>query len=195
MDRGNMDALELFKARLPLKPYCTEDLDCGLKIRPAKSATQFPYIQPNTPTTIGWLVFDMDHDYPYSSMLRYFDVNFPDATIIAKNQDNGHCHVFYAIATPVFASPGHLGPLKFLAAIQEAIRIKLDADAGYCGLIAKNPLHSRWHILTHSAAVYDLAYLADWLDLAPAKNPAKSPQKAADTGSQHQTEKIVRLFE
>ena len=51
------------------------------------------------------------------------------------------------------------------AAIQEALRQKLGGDIGYSGLISKNPLHTHWRVTVYANAVYDLAYLADWVDL------------------------------
>jgi len=45
------------------------------------------------------------------------------------------------------------------------------AGPGYSGLIAKNPLHPHWRVIVHPSAVYDLAYLSEWVDLdhRPAK--------------------------
>ena len=51
------------------------------------------------------------------------------------------------------------------AAIQEGLRQKLGGDIGYSGLISKNPLHTHWRVIVYANAIYDLAYLADWVDL------------------------------
>jgi hypothetical protein len=168
--------LDLFASSLPAKPYCTDDLACGLKIRPKATAEKCRYIQPNTPTTLAWFVFDVDHA---DAAIRWDDAGLPPPTLTVVNLENGHAHLLYTIKTPVFCTPDHQKPLRLAAAIQEAYRQKLDADPGYSGLICKNPLNPHWRVLAHSGAVYDLGYLSEWVDISTAK---KSPQEAHATG-------------
>lgn len=52
--------LETFKNSLPQKPYCTDDLSFGLKIRPAETAIKKRYLQYNKPTDLRWFVYDVD---------------------------------------------------------------------------------------------------------------------------------------
>ena len=52
--------LELFRERLPAKPYHTDDLSTGLLVRSAERAALARYIQPNGPTHKYWLVYDID---------------------------------------------------------------------------------------------------------------------------------------
>ena len=42
---------------------------------------------------------------------------------------------------------------------------ELDADRGYSKLLAKNPLHNRWDVLTPRIELYNLDELASWVDL------------------------------
>ncbi|MCE6002739.1 replication initiation protein, partial [Acinetobacter pittii] len=49
-----------FYAKLPHKPYCSDDLGYGVIIRPKKTAIQMPYIQHNQPCLVTSLVFDID---------------------------------------------------------------------------------------------------------------------------------------
>ncbi|MFM4157803.1 replication initiation protein, partial [Klebsiella quasipneumoniae subsp. similipneumoniae] len=59
-----------------------------------------------------------------------------------------------------------------------ALRKKLDADAGYSGLICKNPNHSHWKIAVWQPELYTLDWLADFLDL----NAANDKEIVADYG-------------
>ena len=109
-------------------------------------------------------------DRPFAAV-DWEDELAPPPSIIVVNCANGHAHLLYAIETPVFNAANHPKPLRLAAAIQEALRQKLGGDPGYSGLIAKNPLHPHWRVIVHPGAVYDLAYLSEWVDLdhRPAK--------------------------
>ena len=52
--------LDLFRERLPAKPYHTDDLRARLQVRSAERAALARYIQPNGPTHRYWLVYDVD---------------------------------------------------------------------------------------------------------------------------------------
>jgi hypothetical protein len=166
-----MEQLDLFTERLPARPYCTDDFAFGLMVRPKASAARCRYIQPNTPFAISWLVFDIDHP---DGAIRWEDMFIPPPSIIVANATNGHAHLLYAIKTPVFSTPDHPKPLRLAAAIQEAMREKLDGDPGYAGLITKNPLHPDWRVIVWPMAVYELEDLACWVDLS---KPKKRPRK------------------
>jgi hypothetical protein len=59
------------------------------------------------------------------------------------NPENGHAHLLYALKTAIRTAPdGKMKPLKYAAAVERALRKKLDADTGYSGLICKNPNHT-----------------------------------------------------
>jgi len=158
--------LDLFTDRLPRKPYATNDFAYGLHIMSKIAAVKCRYIQQNHPATLAWLVFDVDHE---GAAFRWMDANLPAPTFTVINTANGHAHLLYALATPVFSTSERLKPLRYAAAVQEAYRAKLDADPAYSGLICKNPLNDYWRVLEYSDAVYDLAYLAEWVDLATVK--------------------------
>jgi hypothetical protein len=55
-------------------------------------------------------------------------------------------------------------------------RAKLDADQGYSGLLTKNPVHPRWRVLRGPCLGYELAELADWVEL-PKHLPKKNPEE------------------
>lgn len=60
-------------------------------------------------------------------------------------------------------------PLRYLNAVEAAFRASLQADDGFSGLITKNPAHPLWRTLQGRNLAYDLAELADWVDLSKFK--------------------------
>ena len=62
--------------------------------------------------------------------------------------------------------------------MENALRKKLEADAGYSGLICKNPNHAHWKIAVWQPELYTLDWLADFLEL----NAANDKEIIADYG-------------
>jgi hypothetical protein len=167
--------LDLFEKRLPRKPYCTDDLQSGLKIRSARHAVRRKYIQVNPPWLRSWLVFDVDRE---GAALAWEDALLPEPAWCSINPANGHAHIAFGLDAPVLIGEHtHDRPVRYLAAVESAMRAKLDADPSYSGLITKNPLHKDWRTLwSQNAGVYDLAFLSDHLDLprfVPKRKPAE----------------------
>ena len=161
----NRAQLELFRERLPRKPYHTDELTSGLSIADVSRALGARYIQPNGPTHRHWIVFDVDQP---AATLSWDDVGAPAPNITVTNRANGHAHLIYGLETPIRTAPdGKVAPLRYAAAIEAALREKLGADLGYSGLICKNPLHTHWLVQVWEPASYDLSWLADYLDLSP----------------------------
>ena len=152
-----------FFSNLPLKPYCTNDLSYGLKIRPKQSAIRMSYIQPNFPFIIIYLMFDVDRDEAGAS---WIDAGLPKPTFIVVNLANGHAHLIYELLTPVLlwenASPK---PIAYLDAIRRAYAQVLGADLGYSSLITKNPSHRTWYTFAYSLQ-YELWELAEYVTLS-----------------------------
>jgi len=152
-----------FFDNLPLKPYCTNDLSYGLKIRAKDKAIRFRYIQPNFPFIIIYLMFDVDRSEAGAS---WIDAGLPKPTFIVVNLANGHAHLIYELQTPVLlwdnASPS---PIAYLDAIRRAYAQVLGADLGYSSLITKNPSHRRWYTFAYSLQ-YELRELADYVSLS-----------------------------
>ncbi|HHI5760716.1 replication initiation protein, partial [Klebsiella pneumoniae] len=156
--------LELFRERLPRKPYYSDELTTGLRIADVARALGARYIQPNGPTHRHWIVFDVDHA---AATLSWDDVGAPAPNITVTNKANGHAHLIYGLDTPIRTAPdGNAAPLRYAAAIEAALREKLGADMGYSGLICKNPLHEHWLVQVWEPRLYDLAWLSDYLDLS-----------------------------
>lgn len=156
--------LQLFKQRLPQKPYHTDILGTKLKIADLQRAVAAKYIQHNGPTHCYWLVFDVDRP---AAAIDWSDRNCPPPTITVMNPENGHAHLLYALELPVRTAPdGSSAALRYAAAVEAALRAKLDADPGYTGLICKNPLNPWWQVAFWCDHLYSLGDLDSWLDLS-----------------------------
>lgn len=155
------EQLELFaSARLPHRPYCSEDLEYGVKIRPLTTALQLPYLQLNPPHLRFWMVFDIDRP---GAALAWEDANLPRPAWAAVNRENGRAHLAYALSAPVLvAENARREPIRFLQGIEGAYRHALAADQGYSGLITKNPTHARWHTVYGLQRLWELGELAEY---------------------------------
>lgn len=169
-------ALDLFNDRLPHKPYFSDDLHFGVRIAGKERAILAKYIQFNQPHAMFWLGFDVDR---LGAAIDWSDRNAPAPTLSITNPENGHAHLLYALKTSIRTAPdGKMKPLKYAAAVENALRKKLDADVGYSGLICKNPNHGHWKIAVWQPELYTLDWLADSLDL----NAANDKEIVADYG-------------
>lgn len=160
------DLAQLVKARLPRKPYCTDDLENGLQIRSAERAIERRHIQIDPPWEKSWIVMDMDK--PNSSM-AWEEANLPFPTWTSVNPENGHAHLVWGIENPVLCGDHDRShPMRYLNVIKSAMADKLGADMSYSGLITKNPLHDYWQTrwAPPEMGLYSLNYLSEWLDLS-----------------------------
>ena len=154
----------ILQEELPPKPYCSDELKTGLRIRPRSTALTKRYIQLNPPHQRRFLTFDLD--YPTWAYVAE-DVNLPQPIWCVGNTKNGHAHLIYALKYPVYTtSAAHLRPLQWLAAIEAAMRRKLEADPMYSGLISKNPWSSKWQVYQTGNLLYTLHYLSEYVDLS-----------------------------
>jgi len=153
----------LFSQNLPTKPYCADYLEMGLRIRSTESALKHRYIQPNHPNSKLWLLFDVDRPTCVSQTTD--ELNLPAPTLFVQNPKNHHAHLLYALETPVhFNENSSLKAIRFAGAVDVSMSRTLGADAGYSGLICKNPLNEYWRTYAVGGA-YDLHELAEYLDL------------------------------
>lgn len=172
--------LELFNpARWPRRPYCANDLREGLRIRSLATALGKSYIQANPPNLRVWSIHDVDRP---GAAVAWEDSLLPPPSWAAVNRENGHAHLVWGLRAPVLVDVegARDGPLRYLVAVENAFRAKLEADAGYSGLITKNPRHPLWRTLYGQRSDYDLAELADWVDLT--KHHLKPWAKPGDIG-------------
>jgi hypothetical protein len=166
-----------FIQNLPLKPYCTNSLKHGLVIRPRDSAILKPYIEINPPKMVHWLVFDIDRDNGAYAWEAHPGVKPPHFAVI--NQTNGHAHLYYKLSVPVCKTEAaRIKPLQYLSAVEYTYSKALEADRGYAGLIAKNPLHPAHSLILFRplSKPYSLSELASNVDLET------KPKREVSTG-------------
>jgi len=160
LDQGQ---LLLFADRLPRRPYCSDDLQYGVKIRQLKTALKMPYIQINPPHLRMWMLFDVDRE---GAAIAWEDADLPAPAWAAVNRQNGHAHLAYGLSAPVLvAESARRQPIRFLQGIEGAYREALRADRGYSGLITKNPKHPLWRVLYGDARLWELGELAEYGDV------------------------------
>lgn len=152
--------ISLFSDRLPHRPYCTEDLQQGIRPRPLKTALGLPYLQINPPHLRMWMVFDVDRE---GGAIAWEDAHLPSPAWAAVNRENGHAHLAYGLSVPVLvADVARREPIRFLQGVEGAYREALKADRGYSGLITKNPKHPLWRTLYGNPRLWELNELAEY---------------------------------
>ena len=95
------------------------------------------------------------------------------------NESNGHMHAGYVLRNPVHRyAKARSKPREYAAAVEAGLIELLEADAGYTGVLTRNPVNpgpgctTIWYARTEP---YDLSELADWLELAPAHRDEDTP--------------------
>lgn len=160
---GQNQQLDLFKQRLPKKPYCADDLAAGLFIRSVSTAIKHLHIQPNHPNSKLWLLFDIDRATGPEELTD--ELLLPAPTLWVQNPKNHHAHALYGLENAVHLNAdSSQAAIRYASAVDVALSQKMDADAGYAGLVCKNPLHKYWRTYT-TGGTYDLSDLSEYVDL------------------------------
>lgn len=151
--------------KFPSKPYCSDNMDFGVQIRPKNLALLKRYIQPNHPYYTHFFVFDLD--YPTAYVDLFYDmVGVPTPNLVVENPENGHAHYIYQLATPIYqTNASNDKPIKYANAVYLALRQELKADINYTGLITKNAVHEHWRTHVLREQPYTLDQLSERLDL------------------------------
>ncbi len=162
-NNNQKNQFEEFKNNLSAKPYCSDNLDFGLIIRPTKTAITKRYIQHNSPLSHKFFVFDCD----YKNALEYADYNnLPLPNLVAINKENGHSHLFYDLEVPVLTcSNARKKPLQYASAVESTLTKALKADPNYVGKICKNPFHDHWLTFQVRAENYTFQEFGEYLDI------------------------------
>jgi hypothetical protein len=166
-----------FVAGLPLRPYCTNSLKHGLVIRPREQAVRKPYLEINPPKMVHWLIFDIDKDNGAFAWQDFPGLKAPNFAVV--NPKNGHAHLYYKLSVPVCKTEAaRIKPLQYLSAVEYTYSKALEADRGYAGLIAKNPLHPAHSLILFRplSKPYSLSELASNVDLET------KPKREVSTG-------------
>ena len=152
--------------KLPLRPYCSDNLDYGIAVRARQDALLKRYIQFNHPYYTNFLIFDLDYPAAYVEYF-YSMVGIPTPNLILENPENGHAHFIYQLETPIYnTDASNQKPIRYGNAVYNALSEVLGADRSYSGLIAKNAVHEHWraHILRNEP--YTLKQLSEHLELS-----------------------------
>lgn len=176
-DRGLDCQLDLFAPeRWPKRPYCTDDLERGLRIRSLRQALTKPYIQANPPNLRVWSIHDVDRP---GAAIAWESAGLPPPSWAAANRVNAHAHLVWGLSAPVLVDGlgARDAPMRYLAAIESYMREKLQADPGYTGLITKNPAHPLWRVLRGPRVAYELHELAEWLPDLEKHRPYRRPEE------------------
>lgn len=158
-----MDNQQSFINNLPSKPYCSNNLAEGLKIRTKNTAIKHKYIQHNHPEWITCIVFDIDRN-AYEILE---DTNCKPNIAIFNAVERDRAHFLYRLSQPISKTEkSRQKPIQFLEAIKESMTVGLKADPFFRHFIIKTPYHPD-HI-THDIRQepYDLNELADYFDLS-----------------------------
>lgn len=159
-DAAPADALALARDRLPYKPYCTDSL-AGVYVRPVQAALKKAYIQLDPPGRVSVLVFDVDRA---GAVLSWDDAGLPPPSWTAQSPDSGRAHVAYVLEAPVWTEHSTRAG-RYAEAVYRAYSDRLGADPGYARLITKNPWSDGWRVKAWRADAYDLAELAEYVEI------------------------------
>jgi hypothetical protein len=155
--------LEVFRGTLPARPYATDDFRWGLWPMDRMQALERRYVEHNGPRLMRWAAFDVDRPGgAYDWQFR----EAPAPNITVENRENGHAHLLYGLAWPVLKTDaGSEKTVRYAGAVEAGLRVKLDADPSYSNFTVKNPMHRDWRTEIWQEVLYDLPWLADWVDL------------------------------
>ena len=170
--------LDLFDdpARWPKKPYCSDDKTARC-IRSLSSAIKRSYIQANPPHLRVWSIYDVDRP---GGAIAWEDAGLPPPSWAAANRENGHAHLVWGLSAPVLVDGlgARDAPMRYLCAVESMTRELLQADAGFAGLITKNPAHPLWRTLRGPRVHYELGELGEYLPgLEKHKPKRRRPQE------------------
>lgn len=180
-----------FEKNLGKYPLCADDYRHGSYRIPREVAKTRRHIEPNAPHVLRWMVFDIDRRG--GGLAPEFS-GLPPPSIVCVNPVNGHAHVFYGLQVPVYrTAKAHEAPLRFFCSVQEAFRIKLDADPSFNGPLAKNPLNPYWKT-QWGRRLYDLPDLAEYVDLPRLRRRSLENGLAAALGRNSSLFEALRVW-
>lgn len=174
--RDTQTALELYRSKLPPKPYHTNNYTFGKQVGSLRSALKSNYLQPNSLTHKYFIILDLDSD---TSVLDWTDKGLPPPHLIVRNLHNGRSHMTYILNTSVKIDvSGRLKPLKYCSDVEHGLAVRVGADMNYNGLLTKNPFNSSsFKTLSFADQPYDLDYLAEFVDKDLVKKQREAKKK------------------
>lgn len=175
------NTLEVYKSKLPAKPYHTNDYHFGKRIGALNSALKSHHIQPNSLTHKYFIILDLDSDM---SVLDWADKGLPAPHLIVRNLDNGRSHMTYILNTSIKNDvSGRLKSIKYCSDVEHGLAVRIGADMNYNGLLTKNPFKSSaYKVFSYEDIPYDLDYLNEFVDkdLVKKQRDEKKKKKIED---------------
>ena len=161
-------------AWLPRSPYATDDLRQGVRREKRSTGRTRRYVEHSPRALLSMLIVDVDDERALEKAF-WRPSNHPDPSWVSLNPTNGHGHVGWVLQTPVVRTDSaRLEPMRFAARVEAGLTNALAGDAGYAGLLTKNPLHEHWETFWGPEQPYTLRELAEGLgDLFPKALPRK----------------------
>lgn len=160
-DTSKLCLIEHLSNTLPSRPYCSDDLQAGVYIRPQPEALKARYVQWNQRNRAATLLFDIDRNEAGAS---WIDNDAPVPNVIVMNPKNGHVKIGYALAVPVTTSyKAHKAPREMLERLEVNLTKLLGADPSFSGVraVTNNPFHPDWVVRTPTSHLYTLGELLE----------------------------------
>lgn len=156
---------------LPRRPLCCDADYAQLRRRSRADALKHEHIETNPAALVNMLVVDIDAAEGRAMALWEHQGMMPN--LVMENPANGHAHAAWVLAAPVCRTDvARLKPLKLARSVTEGLRRSCDGDAGYAGLLMKNPLSGAWSSEITAPDAYALdqlrAALEEHGDMPPA---------------------------
>ena len=152
--------LDTVMARMPTRPWATDNLSHGLhRARSKSDAEDFRYVQLDSKAYVGTLLFDLDNR---GALTELDNISGPAPNFAVASRDKHTCHVGYVLRKPVHryeaARPGPL--LKASAAERGISRMlaHLGNDLAYGKLVTKTPNHDHWIETSHDPTWQEAGY-------------------------------------
>lgn len=153
--------------RFPRRPYVSDNLSYTT-VRALHQAVGWRYVQYDPPAYHHVLVVDYDakDDKALPALEVWRAAGLPTPTWVACTPDTPRGHLAWALSTPVCGtSLARLGPLQYLAAIEQAYRDAIKGDDGYAATLTKNPVHQSWQVHWLDSTLRSLDELAAAVEL------------------------------
>ena len=187
------NSLTVFSSgRLPRRPLCTSDFKIhGCWRKNQTVALTEPYIQINPPGTNLWMIFDVDRP---GGALEWESEGLPQPAWSCTTRSNGHGHLAYALEMPVRGKNLANKAVRYFEAIKEGYRSRLRADAGYAGVLTKNPIHREWLVEPGHQKLWMLSDLADYVELPSTRTLILRDQELGGLGRNVDTFDRLRFW-
>jgi hypothetical protein len=153
--------------RLPKKPYVLPDKGFKMFITSLESAMRrnYRYVQHNTPWQLSFMVFDLDYK---KAILAHEKADLLAPSFYVVDPVKTTAHAVYALEQPVLRhDSSNDKPQRLFAALEQAYGEKMGADAGYSGLVMKNPFCEDYKVYLpeeRKPLLYSLSDLAEYVD-------------------------------